>query len=56
MSRIKAHFYTKGKFGKRFRETTDTDNEYLYSKGRYPTKKSIIYLKRIIYIYHIMEN
>lgn len=38
MSRIKALFYTKGKFGKGFRETLDRDNEYLYSKGRYPTK------------------
>ena len=30
--------YTKGKFGKGFRETLDTDAEFLYSRGRYPTK------------------
>ena len=38
MKRINATCYTKGKFGKRLRETLDTDNEYLYSQGRYPTK------------------
>lgn len=38
MNKINAIFYTKEKFGKKFRETVDTDNEYLYSKGRYPTK------------------
>lgn len=38
MSRINANFYTKGKFGKRIREIVDTDNEFLYSKGQYPTK------------------
>lgn len=38
MSRINAKFYTKGKFGKGFRETIDTDNEHLYSRGHYPTK------------------
>lgn len=38
MSKICANFYTKGKFGKRYRETIDTNNEYLYSKGYYPTK------------------
>ena len=35
---ITAKFYTRGKFGKRLRETVDTDNPYLYSLGRYPTK------------------
>jgi len=36
--RIKAICYTKGHFGKGFREIVDTDNEYLYSMGTYPTK------------------
>ena len=36
--RIAADFYTRGKFGKRIRETLDTDNEFLYADGRYPTK------------------
>lgn len=36
--RIAAQFYTKGKFGKRIRETVDTDNPFLYSHGRYPTR------------------
>ena len=30
--------YTKGKYGKRNHRPTDTDNPYLYSYGRYPTK------------------
>ena len=38
MRRINAYLYTQGKFGKGFRETVDTNNEYLYSRGRYPTK------------------
>lgn len=38
MKNIKALCYTKGHFGKRFREIVDTDNEYLYSMGHYPTK------------------
>lgn len=38
ISKIKSNFYTKGKFGKRFRETLDTHNQYLYSRGHYPTK------------------
>lgn len=38
MKRIKALCYTKGHFGKGFREIVDTTNEYLYSMGRYPTK------------------
>lgn len=38
MKKINAYFYTQGKFGKHFRETVDTNNEYLYSRGRYPTK------------------
>lgn len=38
MKRLNAYVYTKGKFGKGFRETLDTDNEFLYSNGTYPTK------------------
>ena len=38
MKKINAYFYTKGKFGKGFREILDTENEYFYSLGRYPTK------------------
>ncbi len=36
--RIVAKLYTQGKFGRRLRETLDTDNPCLYSWGRYPTK------------------
>ncbi|MCF0115113.1 MAG: hypothetical protein HUJ56_07155 [Erysipelotrichaceae bacterium] len=36
--RIKSYVYTKGKFGKGYRETCDTENPFLYSEGRYPTK------------------
>ncbi len=36
--RIKSPLYTEGKYGKRYRETVDEDNMYLYSKGMYPTK------------------
>ena len=36
--RINSFIYTNGKFGKGWRETCDTDNEFLYSHGRYPTK------------------
>lgn len=36
--RINSNIYTFGKFGKGFREILDTDNPYLYSHGRYPTK------------------
>lgn len=38
MKRIKALCYTKGHYGKGFREIIDTNNENLYSMGRYPTK------------------
>ena len=38
MKKINANFYTKGKFGRSFRETVNTDNEYLYSMGHYSTK------------------
>ena len=38
MKKINANFYTKGKFDRGFRETVNTDNEYLYSMGHYPTK------------------
>ena len=36
--RINSYIYTQGKFGKRIRETLDTENKFLYSHGRYPTK------------------
>ena len=36
--RIRSPLYTRGKYGARLREILDTDNEYLYSKGIYPTK------------------
>ena len=36
--RIGSNVYTKGKYGKRNHWPTDTDNPYLYSYGRYPTK------------------
>ena len=38
VKQIKSLLYTKGHFGKGFRETVDTDNENLYSHGRFPTK------------------
>ena len=39
MARINSNWYTKGKFDrKNWRNTIDTENEFLYSKGRYPTK------------------
>ena len=38
MKRINSNVYTRGKFGKNPRETVDTDNEFLYSHGIYPTK------------------
>ena len=39
MARINSNWYTKGKFDrKNWRNTLDTENEFLYSKGRYPTK------------------
>lgn len=36
--RLNSIIYTKGKFGRRWRETLDRDNPFLYSRGRYPTK------------------
>ena len=36
--RIRSFVYTYGKFGKGFREILDTENKFLYSHGRYPTK------------------
>ena len=36
--RINSFIYTYGKFGKGLRETLDTENKFLYSHGRYPTK------------------
>ena len=38
MKKINAFIYTKGHFGKRIRETLDTNNHYLYSGGIHPTK------------------
>ena len=38
MKRIHAYIYTKGKFGKEFREIVDTDNPFLYSGGYNRTK------------------
>ena len=39
MARINSNWYTKGKFDrKNWRNTINTENEFLYSKGRYPTK------------------
>lgn len=38
MKKIKALYYTKGRFGKRAREIVDADNENLYSMGQYPTQ------------------
>ena len=39
MARINSNWYTKGKFDrKNWRNTLDTENEFLYSKGRYHTK------------------
>ena len=36
--RVKAAFYTKGKFGIGIRGFEDTNNPFLYSQGMYPTK------------------
>ena len=36
--RVTADFYTKGKFGKGYRQTECQDNPFLYSLGQYPTK------------------
>lgn len=39
MARINSNWYTNGKFDrKNWRNTLDIENEFLYSKGRYPTK------------------
>ena len=38
MKKFNSPIYTEGKFGKGFREIVDTDNEFLYSYGVYPTK------------------
>lgn len=38
MKRINSNVYTRGNFGKNPRETVDTDNEFLYFHGIYPTK------------------
>lgn len=38
MKRIKALYYTKGRFGKRAIEIVDADSENLYSMGQHPTK------------------
>lgn len=36
--RFNAVLYTQGRFGKEIRQTLDTDSEFLYSMGIYPTK------------------
>ncbi len=36
--RISSYLYTHGRFGRRLRETVDTENPFLYSHGRYLTK------------------
>lgn len=38
MKRLNSFLYTKGKFGKGYRQTADINTEYLYSKARYKTK------------------
>ena len=38
MRKFNSRWYTKGRFGKGFREINDIDNEFLYARGRYPTK------------------
>lgn len=54
--RINSVIYTQGKFGKGWRETCDTENQFLYSHGRYPTKITAEdYLKihsRVIWYMH----
>lgn len=39
--RIGSIIYTIGKFGKGWRETCDTNNEFLYAHGTYPTKLTV---------------
>ena len=49
MKRLNSFLYTKGKFGKGYRQTADINTEYLYSKARYKTKiKKKTYLKIIL--------
>lgn len=36
--RLNSYLYTKGKYGRGYREVLDEDNPFLYSRGRYPTK------------------
>lgn len=44
MTRIKSNWYTKGKFDrKNWRNTLDTENEFLYSKGRYWIVNTFLY-------------
>lgn len=38
MKKLNSNWYTKGKFGREIRKTIDKENEFLYSKGMYPTK------------------
>ena len=38
MKRLNSFLYTKGKFGKGYRQTADINTEYLYSKAMYKTK------------------
>ena len=36
--KINAPIYTRGRYGRGWWDTVDTDNDYLYSWCRYPTK------------------
>lgn len=36
--KLNSYIYTKGRFGRGWRETLDQDNPFLYSRGRYRTK------------------
>ncbi len=38
MKKINSNWYTRGKYGREWREIIDTENEKLYSMGQYPTK------------------
>ena len=56
MARINSNWYTKGKFDrKNWRNTLDTENEFLYSKGRYPTKIKKEDLPKIILRFEVEQ-
>ncbi len=38
MKKINSNWYTRGKFGRKLRETVDIENEELYAMGQYQTK------------------